>query len=106
MSVCAMNMNSDLPDKLPAGDMAEYRAMCIQDRIEYFVVKINGHWICLEFLDAERDETAYYYFHPSGFVGFGPYAAENAVDKGMPSLRRPSQPQSRFCGKYGRRKLK
>lgn len=101
-----MNQSAYLPDKLPAGEMSEYRAMSIQDRIEYFVVKINGHWVCLEFLDSERDAADYYYFHPSGFVGFGPHAAEDAVDKGMPSLRRLPQPQPRYRGKYGRRNFK
>ena len=97
-----MNRNT-LPDKLPTGDMSEYRAMSMQDRVEYFVVRINGHWVCLEFLDYERDDPAYYYFSPSGYVGFGPYAAEESIDKGILPARGPVAQKADMRGKYGRR---
>jgi len=89
-------------DKIDAALLAEYSAMAKEDGFPISLILVNGQWLALEYLDDERDIPPYYFVHPSGYIGYGPHAAEEAMDKGLRGSQKPLRAQTSRRGKYGR----
>lgn len=89
-------------DKIDTALLSEYSAMAKEDGFPIFLILVNGHWLALEYLEDERDILSYYFVHPSGYIGYGPHAAEDAMDKGLRGSQKPIRPQTNRRGKYGR----
>lgn len=81
--------------------LREYALMAIADGRPIFLVSINGCWVAQEDLDSERDIPAYYYIHQNGEIMYGPQAAGDALEKGMPGQVRPVRARPFRQGKYG-----